>query len=359
MMRNKPREPADGGVTILDDAAILCLKRYIERKHPEFSSAQRAAVLANAVHRIVDRQLPDFEERTKIRLRQELLRQMGMQQRFTLLTGHILEACRELELEEDGMRQLAAWMERYRLQASWTAGFPQQEEWEQGQARGLQGQEQERGQEGQEQGGVRWPGLLRWASAAAGVLLLLAAGAPLPRQTDFAALSLQVSSGDGGAAVPDVRDHAGPETVLPNGYRYREVKRDKLQAWLQARKSLLADEPYLSAILAAAEEHDIHPLLLFAITGQEQAYVPKGGKKSKRIANNPFNVYTSWESYNTNIADSARIASRTILTISRDRPEEAHPVQWLNTRYAEDPNWWVGVSSIFEKLKKEIGEAGE
>ncbi|MNC58491.1 hypothetical protein D3C75_1082200 [compost metagenome] len=82
--------------------------------------------------------------------------------------------------------------------------------------------------------------------------------------------------------------------------------------------------------------------------------MPKEKKNAKQIANNPFNVHHSWQTYNTGIADSAHIASKTILSISRTRPEGAHPIQWLNTRYAEDPQWWVGVNSIFEKLRREI-----
>jgi putative ABC transport system permease protein len=87
-------------------------------------------------------------------------------------------------------------------------------------------------------------------------------------------------------------------------------------------ESLLADEPYFSEIIQAAQDSDIHPFLLFAITGQEQGYVPKDTKKAKQIANNPFNIYNSWDSYNTDIADSARIASKTILSISQDRPAD-------------------------------------
>jgi putative ABC transport system permease protein len=62
------------------------------------------------------------------------------------------------------------------------------------------------------------------------------------------------------------------------------------------------------------------------------------------------------DSYNTDIADSARIASKTILSISQDRPADVHPIAWLNTKYAEDPNWGVGVTAIFEKMKRENEE---
>ncbi|MDF2938932.1 MAG: hypothetical protein K0Q90_4305, partial [Paenibacillaceae bacterium] len=183
------------------------------------------------------------------------------------------------------------------------------------------------------------------------VFLLWAAGFPAkpvihPEVGHNAPLS---SASVASTSLPAVSDFP-----LPNEYIYHQVNTMELKGWLQSKSSLLAEEPYFSAILEAAEKNNLNPLLLFAITGQEQGYVPKEKKNAKQIANNPFNVHHSWQSYNTGIADSAHIASKTILSISRTRPEGAHPIQWLNTRYAEDPEWWVGVNSIFEKLRREI-----
>ncbi|HAZ37641.1 MAG TPA: hypothetical protein DEF85_08505 [Clostridiaceae bacterium] len=142
---------------------------------------------------------------------------------------------------------------------------------------------------------------------------------------------------------------------LPPELRYVAIDKSKLKKWLIKKDSILSEEPYISAITETAKQFDINPLLLFAITGQEQAYVPKSDKNSKNIANNPFNVYGSWEEYNTDIYDSSRIASMTIIDISKDRPPDADPIQWINKKYAEDANWYIGVTSIFNQLSREVG----
>jgi hypothetical protein len=119
---------------------------------------------------------------------------------------------------------------------------------------------------------------------------------------------------------------------------------------LTSRNSLLADEPYFTDIMMTAKEFDIHPALLFAITGQEQGFVPKNNKRAREIVNNPFNVYYSWQDFNTTTKESAQIAARTINRLSKDRPEGTEPLVWINRQYAEDPNWSTGVSSIFRSI---------
>jgi hypothetical protein len=98
---------------------------------------------------------------------------------------------------------------------------------------------------------------------------------------------------------------------------------------------------------------------LFAITGQEQQFVPRTGRNAIKIANNPFNVYHSWYEYNTNVSNSAKIAASTIINLSKGRPESVNPLCWINLRggiggYAEDANWWIGVSKIFKEIKSRI-----
>jgi hypothetical protein len=141
---------------------------------------------------------------------------------------------------------------------------------------------------------------------------------------------------------------------LQNELRYEEVDGEKLKKWLEDKNSLLAEEPYFSAILDTSKQYDINPLLMFAIVGQEQAFVPKNYASAKKIANNPFNVYGSWEKYNTDIYDSSRLAADVIIKSSRNRPVYINTIRWINRRYAEDPNWWNGVSKLFTQMKKDI-----
>lgn len=146
---------------------------------------------------------------------------------------------------------------------------------------------------------------------------------------------------------------------LPSELTYRTINEMKLHSFLKQKNSILMDEPYFSAIIAAARQWDIHPLLLFAILGQEQGFVPKDNPYAEQIANNPFNVFGSWKVYNTNIIESSEIAAKAIVNLSEDRPSDEDVFKWINLRggqggYAEDETWWMGVKSIFEKLKKEI-----
>jgi len=136
--------------------------------------------------------------------------------------------------------------------------------------------------------------------------------------------------------------------------RYTEVNMGVLRKWLSNKNSLLADEPYFSAIINAGKRNDINPLLLFSITGQEQSFVPRNKKNALRIANNPFNVYGSWIEYNTNINDSSDIAAKTIVRLCKNRPTAVDEIQWINRKYAQDKRWWIGVRRIFIKMQNEV-----
>lgn len=144
------------------------------------------------------------------------------------------------------------------------------------------------------------------------------------------------------------------ENELPSYLQYQPINEHALQVWLNERNSKLAEEPYFSTIISVANQYNLHPFLLFAITGQEQGFVPRTHQNAEKIANNPFNVFHSWEEYNTNISDTTQIAARTLVNLSEECPEDTHPIKWINRKYAEDPNWWKGVSTIFEKLENEV-----
>ena len=337
---------------IIDETVIRRVKQYIEGKHPGFTAEQQEDVFSNAIHRIIDVHLPEFEESTRVIIRQRLLARLEGEGAASLLNRDVLEVCLLLELEEPALAQLEVWMGKQQLAAGSCPPFaspyplipkklslPQEH----------LSQEPLAHQASLPSSGSRR--IWQLAGAALLVFFLWAAGAPtepdIHPKVDYNA-SLSSASVDS-TSLPAISDFP-----LPDEYTYHQVNTVELKGWLQSRSSLLAEEPYFPAILEAAERNNLNPLLLFAITGQEQGYVPKEKKQAKKIANNPFNVHHSWQAYNTGIADSAHIASKTILSISRTRPEGAHPIQWLNTRYAEDPEWWVGVNSIFEKLRREI-----
>jgi len=150
-----------------------------------------------------------------------------------------------------------------------------------------------------------------------------------------------------------------PPTELPSDLRYTEIDREGMKAYLRSKNSILADDPYFTEIIQASKEYNLNPLLLFAIAGQEQSFVPRDSSCVDQIANNPFNVGGSWQLYNTVISDSARIAAGTIVRLSGNRPADIDPLLWINRKYAEDQHWWQGVTHFIDEMKQyEIASKG-
>ena len=147
-----------------------------------------------------------------------------------------------------------------------------------------------------------------------------------------------------------VKDVLSYHPYLPEYFNYKNVDKEKLLAFLNTKNSILAEEPYFSAIIRSSVEFNLNPHILFAITGQEQSFVPKNHEDARKIANNPFNVFHSWQEYNTDIYDSSRIAARTVINLAKDKPSDIDIFDWINSKYADDKNWGRGVKEIFEEL---------
>ncbi len=147
--------------------------------------------------------------------------------------------------------------------------------------------------------------------------------------------------------------------TIPGMYLYRTGNMEALRQYLFDKNSNLANEPYFGEIFKQAKKFNINPCLLFAITGREQSFVPKSHKFASQISNNPFNVFGSWEDYNTTIDDSAAIACRTIIRISKSRPKNEDFFKWLNLQggkggYAEDKEWHKDVKIFFEIMNNKV-----
>lgn len=141
---------------------------------------------------------------------------------------------------------------------------------------------------------------------------------------------------------------------LPDYIMYKDVNISNLKDFLKSRNSLLAEEPYLSTILAVSKDFNLNPLVMFAVTGQEQSFVPKSSKNAYEIANNPYNVFNSWKKYNTSIEDTSNIAARTIVNLSKNRPTEMDVFTWVNRKYSEDKDWSKAIRSIFKQLEENV-----
>lgn len=146
---------------------------------------------------------------------------------------------------------------------------------------------------------------------------------------------------------------------LPQSFQYENVNQDALKSYLCSRSSVLREEPYFSSILNVGKDFNINPILLFAITGQEQGFVPQEHVSASLIANNPYNVFCSWQSYNTDIIDSSEIACRTIINLSKDRPDSVDPLVWINRKYSSDQNWHCGVRSLYDEINEFISSYGK
>ncbi len=135
-----------------------------------------------------------------------------------------------------------------------------------------------------------------------------------------------------------------------NPFPFTELNWSELRRYLRSYNSILAESPYFEVIIDVGMDKNLDPRLLFAITGQEQSFVRKGSTNDIRIANNPFNVYTSWKAYNTEIQDSTEIAANTVLNVMKRTPSDMHPIRALNKVYAEDERWWIGVDYFYNEM---------
>ena len=145
-----------------------------------------------------------------------------------------------------------------------------------------------------------------------------------------------------------------PFAIESQDFAFSDIRYLELRNYLILdRDSFLAQTQfnYLSEVILLSQLHDIDPLLLLAIIGQEQGFVPSDSDYKHLIINNPFNVFYSWKRYNTSFVDSTTIAINFIQDRLSSRPVNQSAFQWLNEVYAEDPNWSKGVQIIYSQLQ--------
>lgn len=356
---------------VLTRTDVHKIRRYVQHKYSELPTERRAEIVADAMQRVLLRHLPDLPKTQKMIVMRTVLREVAVGQGIPVSDAHIFEACMKLDIAEWNdatmLASLHAWaehrlgadiaFERFRNAVEEGSRIVRSQQlgvdfvaWDAviG-AVGLHG----------DRTSVRrtlmnWLRRRRKAGVYLALSLVLAAamlGYGWLQHRPAKVLPMQPTITAEPIPAPSIVKR---KNELPVELRYVDIDRGRLKEFLKAKSSLLADDPYMDAIITAAREHDIHPLLLFAITGQEQAFVPRNAKNAREIANNPFNVFFSWEAFNTTIADSAGIAGNTINRLSFKRPGEIDAVTWINREYAEDPNWSKGVNSIFKAMVSRI-----
>ncbi|MCC3373150.1 hypothetical protein [Cohnella sp. REN36] len=340
---------------LLSPQDVLVIRRYVQTKYAPLTDGRQAEIVADAIRRTIEQRLPDWPESLRRKVTDNLIHRCIVAEQREVLPEDVLDACGEADganVLEPGT--LLAWLNE-RSAEPWSAerlaarlrdarlppGTPGAAA-----AETFVGEAPASADAGRSARSLlRIPGRrLAWPFIAVGLAAGLTIAAPqlLPREAPAQETAPAPAAGSQPTPKPDIG--------MPAQLRYAEIDAKAVQTYLRGRDSILADEPYFGAIVKSARKHDVNPLLLFAIVGQEQGFVPKSNKQAERIANNPFNVFHSWEEYNTDILDTSDIAAKLLAKLGRSRPEGRDPFQWFNRTYAEDPAWGIGVRKLFDKL---------
>lgn len=324
-------------VLLRDD--IDRLRHYINTNFPHYNYEKRAEILINTLRSILDKHLVGIPAHHQSTIREKLLKEVLISKPQGLFLDDIFEATISLDIECPSFSQdLCHWVNMHVSKP--IRSIPTIEInsiIENDQKLSSQRNPNKTTLEGYiDKNKIKI--LLLVTLSISSIFILYG---PMLRQTKASEIEVE---------EPIVYTHPH----LPSHFNYKEIDTDKLKAYLVTKSSILAEDPYFTTIIDASKEFGLNPLILFAIAGHEQAYVPTTHPSALEIANNPFNVFVSWQSYNTNIGDSSRIVARTIINLSKDMPADINPFQWINRRYAEDENWWRGVDTIFNRLEKEV-----
>jgi hypothetical protein len=349
---------------LLSPTDINVIRRYVHTKYAPLSGDRRAEIVADAIRRTLQQRLPNLPLDEKNRLTDNLISRCLVGEQRDINPEDVLDLCAELSFDQPermghllepildwvnerspgrwSSEQLATRLERRKAYPLALVQLPALQD--EGSAKGISlGRlfHSSRKLLGSWKNPSRaWALLVIVIVSGISVTLYInkSQSVPLPIERPISPFIV--------AAVPEFM----LDTGMPEQLKYKAIDAAALKKYLKGRDSILAEEPYFGAIVDSAREFDVHPLLLFAITGQEQGFVPKSGKNAEQIANNPFNVGHSWMEYNTSIHKSASIAAAFIAEMGVDRPEGHDPFVWFNKKYAEDQLWSVGVRKIFDQL---------
>ncbi|MBB3110327.1 hypothetical protein FHS18_002394 [Paenibacillus phyllosphaerae] len=378
-----------------DRAAILTpddvrnIHSYVQRKYAGLPTERHSEIVTDAMQRIVLRQLPDFPEEIRLQLTDKLLSEVVIEQKRPVGAEHVFAASLTVDLTEPRLvESLHLWAEHRlqliveqesfihlvttaadKLHAGNGKQDLQQQVWQSFSNEAAQ--HASTVTQARKIAPIRAQTVVRLQPAEQitpfvrrrpvlyGVLCMLVALGMLWYGYKMIVPFLPIKPQAMHIPVEPVEVPAARLNELPADLRYTEIDRERLTAYLNKKNSLLAEPEYRDDIIKVAKEKDIHPLLLFAITGQEQAFVPRSHKLAELMVNNPFNVYHSYLEYNTTLEQAAAIAGNTINRLSKDRPANIDPIQWINRQYAEDKNWWKGVSSILKSMKRHMETSAE
>lgn len=357
--------------TIISSQYVQTLQQTLKKEHPDLTSFQRAQLFAQTLHRILDDVLAPFDSHLQKHLKYTLLKQTLHKDGFSINAFDVFNAYAQLDkTETDSMNHLVTWINYYQQYpltlekvSALATSFKQKTESQNLAATSIDIDSIDRSPSTISDCSNSFLEIFTYSTTfftdrriyvLLSLLLFMVIGLSSlyvsirireDRQTSISRLTnIDIQ-------LPISLDLAISANYMQPSLQYQDFDKKALQAWLDQRNSLLATEPYFSTIIETAEAFNINPLLLFSITGQEQNFVPKNHNRATEIANNPFNLFGSWEAYNTSIKESSRIVSRTLINLGKDCPEDEDQIKWINKAYAADPNWHLGVTYFFNELQ--------
>ncbi len=381
--------------SILTPDHVLLLRQYIGLKYPNHGPKSQAMVFANAIHQILDRELSNFQYHIRQIIKRNLLQDLFSKEHFLLTAKDVFDGILDANtLLVQGFSAVTTWLsnrlnnvpKELLIQAlddhlnDYQKSFQNPNNFSE-QIHSSQDVHPVSSSELQNHDYSKVPSInirssisilisyIQLAGIAAFigfVLWIFTSGQGsswMAKADEFVSgqIALIARPVDNGATINTESNSESVEllTVPPLDIQYKTVNPLLLAEWLTRRESYLAKKSYIDAILLAAKENDVNPLVLVAIAGQEQGFVPINHPQAGKIANNPFNVFGSWQGYNTTISDSAHIAARTVNRLSKNCPKDVDPLLWINRSYAEDPNWWRGVRDILTQLENDIQKTNQ
>ncbi|MBC8078855.1 MAG: hypothetical protein H7X86_00800, partial [Gorillibacterium sp.] len=280
---------------LLTPTDVKVIRDYVENKYSPLSGERRAEIVADAIRRVLHNHLPELSQRTKDEVTNQLIRSFIFGEQSSIQPEDVLQALSTDPTigDEIIIETLLSWL-NMRTAEDWTRERLESHL-----------QTQEAGRDPKAIEGKRFKGHEEAAAA-----LSVACDTEHPwfyptlnsfKKVSAGALLMTLLTGTaiGAWAIRQDKDHRLTKTVgvsmalplysqrllpipvkvidqgMPVELQYHEIDSIAVKTYLHRRNSLLADEPYFSAIVESARKHDVHPLLLFAITGQEQGFVPK------------------------------------------------------------------------------------
>lgn len=96
---------------ILYSRAVAALKEYIELKYPDADASVRAQVFADAVHKILDRHMQEFNPIQQRQIKRDVLLRAAEKDNFEIVAYDIMKTCVALKMdEEDFLEDLTSWL---------------------------------------------------------------------------------------------------------------------------------------------------------------------------------------------------------------------------------------------------------